>query len=263
MSQTTGSRAQVMHGTAKKTTGGLTKSQLKYNKQGKIVSKKASALAKKNNRLVKAGYITKKGEFGVSMRGGGMRDWMVSRGYMPKRYLSTQQNRKEYMNSRKADKNEYKRIRTEAELREKECHRYLTKINTTSDTKYLTLEKEMCQQPYNNNNNELLTKAQYTKMEKKVKDEIKNEIKNIETTHNLEVMCANYNCTISYISLSDEKKSIIVEENILRLVLQDFSKELLPRRYNLNNIKSPHRANGYISLLIDYIHHVNRQKYKL
>ena len=52
--QTIGSRAKVMHGTAKKTTGGLTKFQLKYNKQGKIVSKKASALAKKNNRLVKA-----------------------------------------------------------------------------------------------------------------------------------------------------------------------------------------------------------------
>ena len=70
LKQTTGSRAQVMHGTAKKTSGGLTKSQLKYNKQGKIVSKKASALAKKNNRLVKAGYVTRKGEFGVSMRGG-------------------------------------------------------------------------------------------------------------------------------------------------------------------------------------------------
>ena len=65
-----GSRAQVMHGNAKKTSGGLTKSQLKYNKQGKIVSKKASALAKKNNRLVKAGYITQKGKFGVSMKGG-------------------------------------------------------------------------------------------------------------------------------------------------------------------------------------------------
>ena len=72
LKQTTGSRAQVMHGTAKKTSGGLTKSQLKYNKQGKIVSKKASALAKKNNRLVKAGYITRKGQFGVSMRGGGL-----------------------------------------------------------------------------------------------------------------------------------------------------------------------------------------------
>ena len=71
LKQTTGSRAQVMHGTAKKTTGGLTKSQLKYNNQGKIVSKKASALAKKNNRLVKAGYVTRKCEFGVSMKGGG------------------------------------------------------------------------------------------------------------------------------------------------------------------------------------------------
>jgi len=70
LQQTTGSRAQVMHGTAKKTSGGLTKSQLKYNKQGKIVSKKASALAKKNNRLVKAGYITRKGKFGVIMKGG-------------------------------------------------------------------------------------------------------------------------------------------------------------------------------------------------
>ena len=67
-----GSRAQVMHGNAKKTSGGLTKSQLKYNKQGKIVSKKASALAKKNNRLVKAGYVTTKGQFGAGgkMRGG-------------------------------------------------------------------------------------------------------------------------------------------------------------------------------------------------
>ena len=65
-----GSRAQVMHGTANKTSGGLTKSQLKYNKQGKIVSRKASALAKKNNRLVKAGYKTYKGVFGVNMSGG-------------------------------------------------------------------------------------------------------------------------------------------------------------------------------------------------
>ena len=59
--KTVGSRAQVMHGTAKKTSGGLTKNQLKYNSSGKIVSKKASALAKKNNRLVKAGFVTRKG----------------------------------------------------------------------------------------------------------------------------------------------------------------------------------------------------------
>ena len=66
-----GSRAQVMHRNAIKTTGGLTKKQLKYNKQGKIVSRKASTLAKQNNRLVKAGYVTKKGQFGVKMKGGG------------------------------------------------------------------------------------------------------------------------------------------------------------------------------------------------
>jgi hypothetical protein len=38
-----GTRAQVMHGTAEKTKGGLTKKNLKYNKYGRIVSKKKSA----------------------------------------------------------------------------------------------------------------------------------------------------------------------------------------------------------------------------
>ena len=68
--QRIGSRAQVMNGTAKITGGGLTKKHLKYNKRGRIVSKKASRLAKKNNRLVNAGYITKKGVFGVIKKGG-------------------------------------------------------------------------------------------------------------------------------------------------------------------------------------------------
>ena len=65
-----GSRAQVMHGTAKMTGGGLRKKDLKYNKRGRIVSRKASNLAKKNNRLVKAGYGTRKGHFGYVKRGG-------------------------------------------------------------------------------------------------------------------------------------------------------------------------------------------------
>ncbi len=60
-----GTRAEVMHGTAKKTSGGLTKKDLKYNKQGRIVSVKQSNRAKKENRLVKAGYVTKKGQFGA------------------------------------------------------------------------------------------------------------------------------------------------------------------------------------------------------
>lgn len=59
-----GSRAKVMHGTAKHTSGGLQKGDLMYNKFGRIVSKKKSLKAKKDNRLVKAGYLTKKGHFG-------------------------------------------------------------------------------------------------------------------------------------------------------------------------------------------------------
>jgi hypothetical protein len=60
-----GSRAQVMHGTAHHTSGGLTKNELKYNKHGRIVSKKKSMKAKKEKRLEKAGYKTKKGKFGA------------------------------------------------------------------------------------------------------------------------------------------------------------------------------------------------------
>ena len=57
-----------MHGIAKMTGGGLIKKQLKYNKHGKIVSRKASRAAKKSKNLVKAGYITKKGQFGAAKK---------------------------------------------------------------------------------------------------------------------------------------------------------------------------------------------------
>ena len=60
-----GTRAQVMHGTADHTSGGLTKRDLKYNKWGRIVSRKKSSMAKKTRRLEKAGYKAKKGSFGV------------------------------------------------------------------------------------------------------------------------------------------------------------------------------------------------------
>ena len=56
-----GSRAQVWHGNACKTTGGLTKKHLKMNKRGRIVSAKKAATAKRNKTLEKAGYFTKKG----------------------------------------------------------------------------------------------------------------------------------------------------------------------------------------------------------
>ena len=70
--QRIGSRAQVMHGNAKMTGGGLRKKDLKYNKQGKIVSKKMSQRAKKEKRLQKAGYTTVKGQFGAVNMDGGM-----------------------------------------------------------------------------------------------------------------------------------------------------------------------------------------------
>ena len=64
-----GSRAQVWHGTAYKTTGGLTKDKLMMNKHGRIVSKKKHATAKRERRLEKAGYKTVKGKFGAVKSG--------------------------------------------------------------------------------------------------------------------------------------------------------------------------------------------------
>ncbi len=59
-----GSRAQVWHKTAYKTRGELTHSDLLMNKHGRIVSAKKHVTAKKEKRLEKAGYFTKKGRFG-------------------------------------------------------------------------------------------------------------------------------------------------------------------------------------------------------
>tara|TARA_B110000114_G_scaffold180840_1_gene217307 strand:+ start:740 stop:1030 length:291 start_codon:yes stop_codon:yes gene_type:complete len=62
--KTFGSRAEVFHGNAKKTTGGLMKKDLMKNKHGEIVSKKKHQTAKKEKRLEKHGYFAKKGAFG-------------------------------------------------------------------------------------------------------------------------------------------------------------------------------------------------------
>jgi len=59
-----GSKAQVFHGTARHTSGGLTRKDLILNKRGRIVSRKQAAAGKKAySRLVKAGYKAKKGTF--------------------------------------------------------------------------------------------------------------------------------------------------------------------------------------------------------
>mgnify|MGYP001430437180 CR=1 FL=1 len=60
-----GSRAQVHHGTAYKTSGGLTKGELVKNKNGRIVSRRVQATAKKQGHLAKAGWTAKKGKFGA------------------------------------------------------------------------------------------------------------------------------------------------------------------------------------------------------
>ena len=85
-----GSRIQVLRGNARKTSGGLTKADLMMNKNGRVVSRTKHNSAKKEMRLLKYGYATKKGKFGFvkvgskkrngskkrkgsrKMRGGGM-----------------------------------------------------------------------------------------------------------------------------------------------------------------------------------------------
>lgn len=68
--QTIGTRAQVWHGTAKKTSGGLTKTNLMKNKHGRIVSRRKHASGKKTiKNLKKLGYVAKKGEFKLFRKG--------------------------------------------------------------------------------------------------------------------------------------------------------------------------------------------------
>jgi len=58
-----GTRQRVAHGTAYKTSGGLTKKDLLFSKRGRWVSKKKHKTAKKDKRLEKAGYKPTKGKF--------------------------------------------------------------------------------------------------------------------------------------------------------------------------------------------------------
>jgi hypothetical protein len=61
---TVGSKAQVFHGTAKHTSGGLVKKDLMKTRKGRIVSKaKHAAGLKAIKQLRKSGYVAKKGTF--------------------------------------------------------------------------------------------------------------------------------------------------------------------------------------------------------
>ena len=70
-----GTKAQVWHGTAKHTSGGLTKKDLMKTKKGRIVSRRKHAAGQRAiKKLRKLGYIAKKGKFSLftkkSKRGG-------------------------------------------------------------------------------------------------------------------------------------------------------------------------------------------------
>ncbi len=70
-----GSKAEVFHGTAKHTSGGLTKKDLVKTRRGRIVSRRKQIAGKKAiQRLRKLGYVAKKGQFKLftkkSKRGG-------------------------------------------------------------------------------------------------------------------------------------------------------------------------------------------------
>jgi hypothetical protein len=80
-----GSRAQIWHGTAYKTKGGLTKSDLLMNKRGHVVSKKLYNRAKREKRLEKAGYFTQKGKFGWVKRDGTKRKGRKNKGTKKRR----------------------------------------------------------------------------------------------------------------------------------------------------------------------------------
>ncbi len=68
-----GSKAQVWHGTADKTSGGLTKKDLMKNKHGRIISRRKHALGQKSAKkhLFAAGYKPKKGTFKLFRKGAG------------------------------------------------------------------------------------------------------------------------------------------------------------------------------------------------
>lgn len=62
--KSTGSKAEVFHGTAKHTAGRLQKKDLMQAKSGRIVSKKQHASGKKAiKRLIALGFKAKKGKF--------------------------------------------------------------------------------------------------------------------------------------------------------------------------------------------------------
>ena len=65
-----GSKAEVFHGSAKHTSGGLHKKDLVKTKRGRIVSRRKQAAGKKAIKKLRAmGYVAKKGTFKLFKKG--------------------------------------------------------------------------------------------------------------------------------------------------------------------------------------------------
>ena len=68
--KTVGTKAEVFHGTAKHTSGGLHKKDLVKTKRGRIVSRRKQAAGKKAIKKLRAlGYVAKKGTFKLFKKG--------------------------------------------------------------------------------------------------------------------------------------------------------------------------------------------------
>lgn len=64
-----GSKAEVFHGTARHTSGGLVRAGLVLNKHGRIVSRKKQALGRKSiKKLFAMGFKPQKGRFTIMRR---------------------------------------------------------------------------------------------------------------------------------------------------------------------------------------------------
>lgn len=76
--KTVGSRAEVFHGNAKRTSGRLTKDMLMKNAAGRIVSKRKHEAGRNALKFLHAkGYIAIKGKFGCKKGGSGNVDVAV------------------------------------------------------------------------------------------------------------------------------------------------------------------------------------------
>jgi hypothetical protein len=112
-----GSREQVWNGTAYKTPGGLTKSQLVMNKHHRIVSAVKFQTAKKERRLEKYGFYAKKGKFGY-VKGKATRKASKKSTRKNKNAISGGENEKEEKEEKEVK--EEKEEKEEKEVKEKE-----------------------------------------------------------------------------------------------------------------------------------------------